>query len=244
MKNAINTASRTPISVAESRRIRHLPMMPSSSAYMVTDPALQHFVTTRILAAKLGDTPSEAVHDLGNMRIRRGGQVRVYARHAADAIILDDFGQVVLITRRHNPGAGKLALPGGFLDEIDGVVEAPAAAARREAIEETGIDPALLTTPTPIGRRAYDRPFDIRAAWNDPPGTKIKQGEWFGVSTQGFCFRVPGDLTRIPLKAGDDAKDAGIYLIARLRSADFAVPDHLPMIRAAFLGARLSPATI
>lgn len=218
--------------------------MSSSSAYMVTDPAMQHFATTRILAAKLGDTPSEALHDLGMLRVRGGGQVRLYARHAADAIILDDFGQIVLITRRHDPGAGKLALPGGFIDEIDGVPEAPATAARREAIEETGIDPALLTTPEAIGRRTYDRPFDIRAAWNDPPGTKIKQGEWFGVSTQGFCFRIKGDLTKIHLQGGDDAKDAAVYVIARLRTADFAVPDHLPMIRAAFLGARLTAATI
>lgn len=203
------------------------------TGHMVTDPAMQHAVITRIIAAKLGDTPSQAVHDLGFMLLPTGAKTRLYARHASDAIILDTHDQILLITRSNDPGAGKLALPGGFIDDINGTPEAPRATAIREAHEETAIATSLLTEAKPIGHRAYDRPFDIRAAWNDPPGTPIKKGEWFGVSTQGFRFLIPGNLADIKICAGDDAKAAGIYRIAALNPADFAVPDHLPMIRAA-----------
>jgi ADP-ribose pyrophosphatase YjhB (NUDIX family) len=210
------------------------------SGHMVCDPAAQHRATIRILAANLGANPAQAVHDLGLMPLPDGASVRLYARHAADAIIIDSHDQILLITRANDPGAGKLALPGGFIDEINGAAEVPLATAIREAHEETGIVTSLLTHGTPVGHRTYDRPFDIRAAWNDPPGTPIKKGEWFGVSTQGFCFLIPGDLHDITIAAGDDAKHAAIYHIARLTLDDFAVPDHLPMIKAAMAAVRVA----
>jgi 8-oxo-dGTP pyrophosphatase MutT (NUDIX family) len=203
------------------------------TGHMVTDPAIQHRVTTRILAANLGGTPAQAVHDLGLLDLPEGAKIRLYARHAADAIIIDSQDQILLITRANDPGAGKLALPGGFIDDINGIPETPLATAIREAHEETGIAIALLANGIPVGQRAYARPFDIRAAWNDLPGTPIKKGEWFGVSTQGFYFPVPGDLRDISIAAGDDARHAAIYRIASLTPDDFAVPDHLPMIEAA-----------
>jgi ADP-ribose pyrophosphatase YjhB (NUDIX family) len=51
---------------------------------------------------------------------------------------------VVLITRTHNPGAGLLALPSGFIDAVNGRVERPLIAAMREAVEETGIKKVFL----------------------------------------------------------------------------------------------------
>jgi ADP-ribose pyrophosphatase YjhB (NUDIX family) len=81
---------------------------------------------------------------------------------------------LVLIIRKHNPGAGLKALPGGFMDPIQGiagaiVAEKAATAALREATEETGISKSVLEAAQVIsvGHRSYDRPFDIRVA-NEP----------------------------------------------------------------------------
>ncbi len=203
--------------------------------HMIVDAALQRHITDRFIAGRFGDIPSHAVHDLGRVRLPGAGDVALHLRHAADAILLDDFGQVVLITRLHHPGAGLLALPGGFIDAVDGGMENPLEAAIREAVEETGVDEGLLrgSAAAPAGHRLYDRPFDIRVAWNNLPGTSIRQGDVFGVSTQGFCFRLPGNLRDLPLQAGDDAKAVQVLEIASLRESQFAVPDHLPLIRLA-----------
>jgi 8-oxo-dGTP pyrophosphatase MutT (NUDIX family) len=199
--------------------------------HMVVDPAVQREIVARIVAQNLGDVPDQAVHGLGVLRLPDGREVALHVRHAADAILLDGFGQVVLITRKHHPGAGKLALPGGFIDEMDGVVEAPLVAARREAVEETGILAASLAEQgVPVGHRRFDRPFDIREAWNNIPGTNIKLGELFGVSTQGFCFKFKENLADIALQAGDDAAAVQVVSIAGLGAKMFAVPDHLEMI--------------
>ena len=203
--------------------------------HMIAGAALQREITDRFIAGCFGDNPSHAVHDLGHVNLPGAGDVALHLRHAADAILLDDFGQVVLITRLHQPGAGLLALPGGFIDDVDGVVENPLDAAIREAVEETGVDERLLrgVAGVPVGHRLYDRPFDIRVAWNNLPGTSIRQGDVFGVSTQGFSFRLPGNLRALPLQAGDDAKAVQVMKIAQLRAGAFAVPDHLPLIRLA-----------
>jgi len=198
---------------------------------MVVDAGVQREIVSRIIALGLGDVPDRAVHGLGMLRLPDGRESPLHVRHAADAILLDEFGQVVLITRRHHPGAGKLALPGGFMDEVDGVVEAPLVAARREAVEETGILATLLASHgVAVGHRRFDRPFDIREAWNNIPGTSINLGELFGVSTQGFCFKFKENLADIALQAGDDAAAVKVLRIAALRAEMFAVPDHLEMI--------------
>jgi 8-oxo-dGTP pyrophosphatase MutT (NUDIX family) len=173
-----------------------------------------------------------------------GREVGVYHRHAADAVLLDDFGHVVLVTRKHNPGAGLKALPGGFMDPVQGtdgaaVAENALTAALREAVEETGISKRLLEEShiIPVGHRSYDRPFDIRVAWGDMPGTDIKKGDFFAVSTQAFCVKLPQDLSHTPLKAGDDAEAVLVARISGLTPDEFGVADHLTMIRAAQIAA-------
>jgi ADP-ribose pyrophosphatase YjhB (NUDIX family) len=201
--------------------------------HMIVDPALQAAIIGRVLAQNFGDAPDQAAHDLGMIALPDGGSAKLFARHAADAVLLDDRDQVVLITRRHNPGQGKLALPGGFLDDVDGVVEDGLTAALREAVEETGISALLRTWSTTYaaGPRRFDRGFDIRVAWNDIAGTAIKKGDFFTVSTQGFGVHVPGDLAALPLKAGDDAAAVHVARIADLREPMFAVPDHFSIIQ-------------
>jgi ADP-ribose pyrophosphatase YjhB (NUDIX family) len=203
--------------------------------HMVTDPVLQARIIARVRAARLPDQPDRAVHDLGHIGLPDGTSRRLFARHAADAVMLDRFGNVVLITRLHHPGAGKLALPGGFIDDIDGLVENGLAAALREAVEETGVPAARLASCEnfAIGPRRFDRPFDIRAAWNHLPGTNIAPGDLFTVSTRGFGFILPGSLRALALTAGDDAKAVRVSATAGLAAALFAVPDHLLMIREA-----------
>ena len=112
-----------------------------------------------------------------------GKIVQLTLRHAADAILLDDFGQTILITRLNPPGIGKLAIPGGFIDGA----ETAEIAARREAVEETGISPRVLggATTLAIMPRLYDRPGDIRIAWNNLPGTEIKKGDVMMVPNPG-----------------------------------------------------------
>jgi ADP-ribose pyrophosphatase YjhB (NUDIX family) len=200
--------------------------------HMLIDPDLQQSIVRRILAGNFGDTPANAVEYLGLVDLPDGHGIPLHLRHAADAILLDGHNQVALITRIHNPGAGLLALPGGFIDTVDGAVEIPLHAAIREAAEETGIDPTWLSQigATPVGPRRYNRPFDIRQAWNNLPGTNIKKGDFFNVSTQGFRFKLPGNLRDLPLHAGDDAAAVRILQIPNLTPALFAVPDHLEMI--------------
>jgi ADP-ribose pyrophosphatase YjhB (NUDIX family) len=202
---------------------------------MVVDPALQAEITARAIAGGFGDEPDRAVHGLGDIALPGGGTRRVFLRHAADAIFVDDHGQTALITRLHSPGRGKQAIPGGFIDDVAGRVESSAEAAWREAMEETGIDAALLRAArvTPLGPRRYARPFDIRAAWSNLAGTEIRQGDLFLVSTRGFRFRVAGNLAGFGLQAGDDAGAVAVLKIAALIPEQFAVPDHLAMIQEA-----------
>jgi 8-oxo-dGTP pyrophosphatase MutT (NUDIX family) len=203
--------------------------------HMIIDPSLQADIIARVIAGDFGDEPAQAVNALGRVTLPDGKTVNLFARHAADPVILDAFGQVVLVTRRHNPGAGKLALPGGFIDEVDGKPEAGMAAAMREAMEETGISPETLAGARKfvVGPRIFDRKFDIRSAWNNLPGTRIMPQDIFTVSTRGYGFFLSGDLLKETLVAGDDAGAVSVVKIASLMREDLSAPDHLAMITAA-----------
>ena len=204
------------------------------------DPSLQQEVIRRAVDGNFGNNPDQAVHSLGTLKMPDGTEVHVHLRHAADAVILDNCGHVVLITRRHDPGAGLDALPGGFLDPVPGIggtiiVEKPITAALREAVEETGINRQLLERAhvVPVGNRSYDRPFDIRMAWGDMEGTDIRKGDLFAVSTQAFSVKTTQDLAQVTLEAGDDAKGVHVAKISSLTPGQFGIADHLPMILAA-----------
>ncbi len=54
---------------------------------------------------------------------------------AADCVVFDARGRVLLIRRRHPPFKGRYALPGGFVEIGETVEEA----CRRELAEETGL---------------------------------------------------------------------------------------------------------
>ena len=213
---------------------------------MLIDPSMQKDIIRRAVDGNFGDNPNQAVHSLGTVKTPDSREVPVHLRHAADAVLLDDLGHVVLITRKHNPGAGLKALPGGFMDPVQGsggaiIAENAVTAALREALEETGIRQQVLEEAhvVPVGHRSYDRPFDIRVAWGDMPGTDIKKGDFFAVSTQAFCVKTTQDLSRVSLKAGDDAKGVLVVRISDLTPEDFGVADHLAMIQTAQIAAHV-----
>ena len=73
---------------------------------MLIDPSMQKDIIRRAVDGHFGDNPKQAVQPLGTVKTPDGREVPVHLRHAADAVLLDDLGHVVVITRKHNPGAG------------------------------------------------------------------------------------------------------------------------------------------
>ena len=70
---------------------------------------------------------------------------------AADAVVFDDTGGVLLVRRKYRPFQGQFALPGGFVE----IGETTEAAALRELMEETGIEgssPRLVGVYSDPGR--------------------------------------------------------------------------------------------
>ncbi len=99
---------------------------------------------------------------------------------AADAVVFDDTGAVLLIRRKNDPFQGQFALPGGFVE----IGETTAAAALRELKEETGIEGS---SPRLVG------------VYSDP--TRDPRGH-----TVGIAYLVRASSYEV--RAGDDAADA------------------------------------
>lgn len=199
------------------------------------DPARLEIVK-RAKQLHITGTPDKAAHALGPISLADGRSVNAHVVHAVDPIITDGE-ELVMINRRHDPGQGKPALPGGFIDPSSGGgAESAVQAAAREAIEEAGID-LTSATATLIGARNVDRPFDVRVAKDGGLEEKygIKQGDIFLVSTQAVRFDLP-DLAGTRLVAGDDAMpgSARRVRITSLKRNDVGIPDHFDMIVAAF----------
>jgi 8-oxo-dGTP pyrophosphatase MutT (NUDIX family) len=199
------------------------------------DPARLE-IAERAQSLGITGSPDKASHALGPITLADGRTVQAHVVHAVDPIITD--GQsVVLINRKNDPGMGKPALPGGFIDPANGGgVESAIQAAAREAMEEVGVD--LEHAPFELlGKRNMNRPFDVRVASNDGllENYGIRQGDIFMVSTQAVRFTVP-DLSTVGLTAGDDALpgSARPVKINRLTKDGVGIPDHYDMIAAAF----------
>lgn len=199
--------------------------------HQITDPVLQRAIIDRILREHDPNPIVQPAEYLGPITLPDGKTVSLYLRHAADAIMIDDFGQAILITRLHSPGIGKLALPGGFIDGGETAEQA----ARREAAEETGISESLLAGARTLAvlPRRYDRPADIRIAYNNLPGTRIRKGDVMMIPTQGVCLKLAGDFNQFALQAGDDAGSVRVVKIALVAPLEFGIADHLLMLRQA-----------
>ncbi len=123
---------------------------------------------------------------------------------AADSLLLRQGTQgleVLLIQRKHPPFAGRWALPGGFVEEGETLLQA----ARRELYEETGLEGIKLVQLATFGDPG-----------RDPRGWTVSIVFW------GWLGEAPA-----PTQAGDDAADARWWPVDALPPLAF---DHADVI--------------
>ncbi len=117
-------------------------------------------------------------------------------------------GQILLVERKAHPGKGKLALPGGFVNQNERLLNA----ALRELKEETKIDlpPAVLRSSVK-GHKIFDAPH------RDPRGRFI---------TTAFLLDLPKSPKLPAVKGSDDAVHAAWYDVSRLQTEDLFIDHH------------------
>ncbi|HQV22380.1 MAG: bifunctional nicotinamide-nucleotide adenylyltransferase/Nudix hydroxylase [Moraxellaceae bacterium] len=129
-----------------------------------------------------------------------------------DAIVVQS-GHILLVERKARPGKGLFALPGGFVDQQETLINA----CIRELREET-----RLKVPEPVlhgslkGQRVFDDPY--RSA----RGRTI---------THAFMFDLKPDSVLPKVKGGDDAK-AAFWLPLSALQPEQLFEDHFDIIRA------------
>ncbi len=127
----------------------------------------------------------------------------------ADAVVTQ-AAQVLLVKRGGRPGKGLWALPGGFVDAHETLLEA----VLRELCEETGLD---LEAVPPSARHAFDAPH--RSA----RGRTV---------SHGFFFELPPAPVLPDVRGGDDAERAIWLPLARLDAEQpHLFEDHYSIIR-------------
>ena len=129
----------------------------------------------------------------------------------ADAVVVQS-GHILLVERRGMPGRGLWALPGGFIDQKETLLDACV----RELREET-----RLKVPEPVlrGSRHSQHTFD------DP--YRSSRGRTI---TQAFYFQLKNDASGLPkVKGGDDATQAFWLPLAELE-AEKMFEDHFAII--------------
>jgi 8-oxo-dGTP diphosphatase len=113
--------------------------------------------------------------------------------------------KVLLIRRKHDPFAGRWALPGGFVDESERLIDA----ARRELKEETGLDHAELEQLHTFGDPG-----------RDPRGWTV---------SVAYLARVVPDL--LQPRAADDADEVGWFSLTEPPPLAFDHADILARVR-------------
>lgn len=130
----------------------------------------------------------------------------------ADAVVFA-LGNVLLIQRKLNPGKGRYALPGGFVN-VDESIEN---ACMRELHEETGLDIAHAALKGSIRmNNVFDHPM------RDPRGRMITHAYMFELSTK----------TLPACKAGDDAAKVFWYPLHLIEDTEeLFFNDHAQIIK-------------
>jgi 8-oxo-dGTP diphosphatase len=119
--------------------------------------------------------------------------------------------RILLIRRKHEPFAGKWALPGGFVNMDESLEDA----ARRELLEETGVRPARIEQLHTFGDPG-----------RDPRGRII---------SVVYLARV--DAATVTPQAADDAAEAGWHSLRRPPALAFDHDKILALIRRRLKGA-------
>jgi 8-oxo-dGTP diphosphatase len=107
-------------------------------------------------------------------------------------VVRDDLGRLLMVRRGVEPGFGKWALPAGFLNAD----EDPREAARREALEETGLDVIVGAV------------IDV---YPGEPGSGVT-----------FFMSFAAEIVGGTLCAGDDATEVGFFARDNLPEVAFA----------------------
>ena len=117
-----------------------------------------------------------------------------------DCIVVNTLNEVLLIKRKNSPFEGKWALPGGFIEMDEDLMES----AKRELKEETSVDAANI-----VQFKTYGKPG------RDPRGRTI--------TIVYYCFVEEN----IAPRAGDDAAQADWFHLQSLPPMAF---DHADII--------------
>lgn len=128
-----------------------------------------------------------------------------------DAVVIQS-GHILLIRRRDRPGKGLLALPGGFVDQHEKLLDA----CLRELREET-----LMQIPEPLLRGAVKRSEIIDAPYRSARGRTI---------TQATLIELPDSATLPEVQGGDDAAHA-LWLPLSELNPERMFEDHYFIIR-------------
>lgn len=119
---------------------------------------------------------------------------------------------VLLVTRKHYPGKGLLALPGGHVNPDETLEQA----ALRELREETSIDRSNRVLKSNIrARETFDNP---------------QRSERGRVITTAFHIQLPDEDNLPKIKAGDDASKARWVPLSQIRK-DQMFEDHYDIIK-------------
>lgn len=133
-----------------------------------------------------------------------------------DAVVFS-HGHILLIKRGRNPGKGKYALPGGFLDQEETIEQG----CIRELREETKIDVAA-----PILKSSIKQVHVFDAPWRDPRGRTITHAHHIELTLK--------DVPKV--KAADDAAQVEWVPVGKLEDMEgMFFNDHLQIIKF-FLG--------
>jgi bifunctional NMN adenylyltransferase/nudix hydrolase len=130
--------------------------------------------------------------------------------------LVQQSGHILLIKRKAAPGSGLYALPGGFINQDELIIDA----AMRELREETSIK---MPEPVLRGNIINSRVFD------DP-----KRSARGRTITHAFHIKLPNEINLAKVRGGDDASKAKWFPIFKVRR-DQMFEDHFDMI-SYFLG--------
>lgn len=126
-----------------------------------------------------------------------------------DAVVVQS-GHILLVTRKANPGMGLLALPGGYLNPKEYIVDGMI----RELREET-----KLKVPVPVLKGS----IKDHQVFDDP--NRSDRGR---IVTHAYLIELPpGELPKV--KGSDDAAHADWYPLSELKSDNF-FEDHWDVI--------------